>query len=159
SALATGVVDYAAPANELPRFVIDENAVPSEPDVDEVPVGETPLDSVLRLLRNQFALDFSVYKYGTVGRRILRRVELVGCADLEDYAQRLRTDPAELSLLYHDLLIGVTRFFRDPEAFEVLERTVIPEILQQVPESKEIRMWVAACATGEEAYSLAMILF
>jgi len=94
-----------------------------------------------------------------VSRRILRRVEMLGSLSLADYAERLRRDTSELGSLYHDLLIGVTRFFRDPEAFDVLEKSVIPDLLNRIPESEEVRVWVAACATGEEAYSLAMLLF
>src|SRR5262249_18796458 len=120
---------------------------------------ETPMESVLRLLRDQFGLDFSVYKASTVSRRILRRVQLMGLLDVTEYADRLRLDSEELGSLYHDLLIGVTRFFRDPEAFELLEQHVIPEILDRVPESEELRIWTAGCATGEEAYSLAMLLY
>src|SRR5579862_7083805 len=128
----------------------------AEPD----PFGdETPMESIFRLLRDQFGLDFSLYKTTTVSRRILRRVDLLGSVDLAGYADRLRVDAEELSSLYRDLLIGVTRFFRDPEAFEFLEEHVIPEILDHVPESEEIRVWIAACATGEEAYSIAMLLF
>jgi two-component system CheB/CheR fusion protein len=157
SAMATGVVDRAAAAKDIPHFLNEEG-----PDIELEPepiIDESPMDAVLRLLRDQFNLDFSLYKTTTVGRRILRRVELLGSTDLADYADRLRSDPEELGRLYHDLLIGVTRFFRDPEAFDVLEQEVIPEILQRVPENEEIRIWVAGCATGEEAYSLAMILF
>jgi two-component system CheB/CheR fusion protein len=157
SALATGVVDRSAAAKDIPHFLNEEG-----PDLDLEPepiIDELPMDSVLRLLRDQFNLDFSLYKTTTVGRRVLRRVELLGSTGLPDYVDRLRSDPDELSRLYHDLLIGVTRFFRDPEAFEVLETEVIPEILQRVAENEEIRIWVAGCATGEEAYSLAMILF
>ena len=84
---------------------------------------------------------------------------MLGSVDLARYAERLRLDAEELSSLYRDLLIGVTRFFRDPEAFEFLEQHVIPDILDRVPESEEIRIWIAGCATGEEAYSLAMLLF
>ena len=157
SAMATGVVDRSGAAKDIPQFLNEEGP---EVEIEPEPVlDESPMDAVLRLLRDQFNLDFSLYKTTTVGRRILRRVELWGSTDLADYADRLRSDPEELSRLYHDLLIGVTRFFRDPEAFEVLEREVIPEILQRVPEDEEIRIWVAGCATGEEAYSLAMILF
>jgi two-component system CheB/CheR fusion protein len=94
-----------------------------------------------------------------VSRRILRRVTLIESDSARDYLERLLGDPEELSALYHDLLIGVTRFFRDPEAFDVIENKVIPEILEAVPESEEICVWVAGCATGEEAYSLAMLLF
>ncbi len=158
SALATGVVDHSAAAKDIPFFLSDNP--PEFVETERLPgVDESPLEAVLRLLRDQFGLDFSVYKTSTVSRRILRRVELLGAPDLAEYAERLRTDPDELSALYHDLLIGVTRFFRDPEAFEIIEKQVIPELLRSVLESEEIRVWVAGCATGEEAYSLAMILF
>src|ERR1051325_5606868 len=135
SALATGVVDQSAAAKDLPGLLTQsENAeaVP-EPGSDSFS-SETPMESVLRLLRDQFGLDFSVYKTTTVSRRVLRRTELLGSMDLADYAERLRTDPDELGALYYDLLIGVTRFFRDPEAFDFLEQRVIPEILDRVPE-------------------------
>ena len=160
SALATGMVDNSGAASEIARFLIDEVNSPRElePPV-ETDYDETPTESVLRLLRDQFGLDFSVYKASTVSRRILRRVQMMGSLDLTEYADRLRLDSEELSSLYHDLLIGVTRFFRDPEAFEFLEQHVIPDILDRVPESEELRIWVAGCATGEEPYSLAMLLF
>ena len=157
SALATGIVDESASAKDLPRLLFEEatDTAAAEPDF----TSETPIESVLRMLREQLGLDFSLYKPTTVSRRILRRVELLGLPDLADYASMLRTNPEELGLLYKDLLIGVTRFFRDPEAFEVLEQKVVPELLAKIPEGEEIRIWVAGCATGEEAYSLAMILF
>src|SRR5205823_2735415 len=159
SALASGVVDESAPARDIPRFLAEPESPTASEAIADLVYNETPMESVLRLLRDQFGLDFSVYKTTTVSRRILRRTELLGSLDLAEYAERLRMDPDELSSLYHDLLIGVTRFFRDPEAFEFVEQHVIPEILDRVPESEEIRLWVAGCATGEEAYSLAMILF
>jgi two-component system, chemotaxis family, CheB/CheR fusion protein len=160
SALATGMIDQCAPANEIPRLLIEDTSAPAEAEAEvDVLYNETPMESVLRLLRDQFGLDFSLYKTSTVSRRILRRVQLLGSVDLAEYAERLRLDSDELSSLYHDLLIGVTRFFRDPDAFEFLEQHVVPDILDRVPESEEIRLWVAGCATGEEAYSLAMLLF
>jgi two-component system CheB/CheR fusion protein len=160
SALATGMVDQTAPASEIPRLLIEgSNAAPKPEAGAGTSSSETPMESVLRLLRDQFGLDFSLYKTSTVSRRILRRVQLLGSVDLAEYAERLRIDPDELSSLYHDLLIGVTRFFRDPQAFEFLQQYVIPDILDRVPENEEIRVWVAGCATGEEAYSLAMLLY
>jgi two-component system CheB/CheR fusion protein len=160
SALATGVVDDSAAAGDLPLILTQPETPATSPESDgDLLPAETPMECVLRLLRDQFGLDFSVYKTTTVSRRVLRRTELLGSIELAEYAERLRVDPDELSALYYDLLIGVTRFFRDPEAFEFLEQNVIPEILDRVPESEEIRVWVAACATGEEAYSIAMILF
>jgi two-component system CheB/CheR fusion protein len=112
---------------------------------------------VLDLLDRRFGIDFSRYKLTTVGRRLERRIGLKGFADMSAYLEELRNDPAEQSSLYQDLLIGVTRFFRDPDAFAVIEQRVIPEILAQVPVSEQIRVWVAGCATGEEAYSLAIL--
>src|SRR5207253_4388830 len=160
SALATGMVDQSAAAGDLPRLLTEDPDSSARREPEEDPFyNETPMESVLRLLRDQLGLDFSVYKMTTVSRRILRRVQMMGSVDLSDYAERLRLDAEELSALYHDLLIGVTRFFRDPEAFDFLEQHVVPELLDRVPESEEIRVWVAGCATGEEAYSLAMLLF
>src|SRR5437762_4876130 len=122
SALATGVVDESAAAADLPLVLTaPETPVVSEADSDR-DLPETPMESVLRLLRDQFGLDFSVYKTTTVSRRILRRTDLLGSIDLAEYAERLRLDPDELGALYYDLLIGVTRFFRDPEAFEFIEQ-------------------------------------
>src|SRR5262249_171044 len=149
---------HVGEAPELPQYLAQSNT--QEIPVIEPPFAslESPMDAVLRLLRDQFGLDFSLYKTGTVSPRILPPLELLGSVDLADYADRLRNDPNELGSLYHDLLIGVTRFFRDPDAFAMLEGKVIPEILQRVPDGEEIRLWVAGCATGEEPYSLAMIL-
>jgi two-component system CheB/CheR fusion protein len=158
SALATGIVDQSALAGEIAHLLIQDNGPAFAPEGDAF-YNETPLESVLRLLRDQFGLDFSVYKTTTVSRRVLRRVQMMGSVDLAEYAARLRVDPNELSSLYHDLLIGVTRFFRDPDAFDFLDKHVIPDVLDRVPESEEIRLWVAGCATGEEAYSLAMLFF
>src|SRR5262245_9576123 len=160
SALATGMVDQSAAAGEIAHLLLKDIYASADAGPEVNPIyDETPMESVLRLLRDQFGLDFSVYKATTVSRRILRRVQLLGSLDLTEYADRLRLDTEELSLLYHDLLIGVTRFFRDPEAFEFLEQHVIPDILDRVAESEEIRVWVAGCATGEEPYSLAMLLY
>jgi two-component system CheB/CheR fusion protein len=160
SALATGMVDASAEAGQIARLLVEDGDTSSEWDSEpDETYNETPLEAVLRLLRNQFGLDFSEYKTSTVSRRILRRLQMSGCVDLAEYAQRLRPDSGELGALYHDLLIGVTRFFRDPDAFDFLEQHVFPDILDRVPESEQIRVWVAGCATGEEAYSMAMLLF
>jgi two-component system CheB/CheR fusion protein len=117
------------------------------------------MDALLRLLRDHFGIDFSFYKTTTVGRRIQRRVDLLRLAGLASYVEHLRNDPNELNALYQDLLIGVTQFFRDPEAFDRLESEVIPTLLDKLPEDEELRVWVAGCATGEEAYSLAMLFW
>lgn len=169
STLATGLVDFSGTPREIANYLLGLPAGDGEYGSVEPPLSdqtlsdqtlsELPIDGILHLLCNQYGLDFSLYKRTTVHRRIQRRMALLKIDSLGDYLGRLRADSTELGLLYHDLLIGVTCFFRDPEAFEIIEERVIPELLDRVPSSDEIRIWVAGCATGEEAYSLAIILF
>ncbi|MGF1473984.1 MAG: chemotaxis protein CheB [Geminicoccaceae bacterium] len=117
-----------------------------------------PLRQILELLRRRFGPDFGYYKSSTVGRRINRRAELKNIPDLATYAELLREKPEELELLYHDLLIGVTSFFRDADAFHELARTVIPDLVERMSADRQIRIWVAGCATGEEVYSIAILI-
>jgi two-component system CheB/CheR fusion protein len=157
SALATGVVDHAHTPRDLARILCGQ--LPKE-EPPEAMLSEDPMmDTVLRSLRDHFGIDFSLYKTSTVGRRIQRRVDLLHLGSLRDYLEYLVTEPNELNLLYQDLLIGVTQFFRDPEAFAILENDVIPKLLDRVPKDEEVRVWIAACATGEEAYSIAMLFW
>ncbi len=160
SAAATGVVDFVGAPHELASHLCGAVIVPRAPteeDDQEQLDPNDPLALVLGLLDQQFGIDFSRYKLTTVSRRLERRVALKGMPDMAAYLEELRANPVELGALYQDLLIGVTRFFRDPEAFGVIEETVIPEILSKVPASEQIRVWVAGCATGEEAYSIALL--
>ncbi len=160
SALATGLVDFTGTPAELANYLAGGQSTPGngQNNADKT-ISELPTDGILHLLRSQYGLDFSLYKRTTVHRRILRRMAVCETDSLGDYLDRLRIDSNELTLLYNDLLIGVTSFFRDPEAFDILEERVIPDLLDGVPPSEEIRLWVAGCATGEEAYSLAILLF
>jgi two-component system CheB/CheR fusion protein len=122
-----------------------------------VETSDTGIDEIFKLLRRDHNIDFSLYKPTTVKRRIERRISLGHYSDLEKYAIALGDDPEELNSLYKDLLIGVTQFFRDRQAFDVLKQDVIPEIIEKKRESNEaIRVWIAGCATGEEAYSIAI---
>jgi two-component system CheB/CheR fusion protein len=116
------------------------------------------VDAILRLLRDEYAIDFSHYKMSTVTRRIERRLALNRSIDIDMYVEQLRSDPRELSSLYEDLLIGVTRFFRDDGAFEALEQRVVPDLIERTAPEDPIRVWVPGCATGQEAYSIAMLL-
>jgi two-component system CheB/CheR fusion protein len=153
---ATGAVDHTHSPQDLARLLC--GLPPLETAIEEQLLSEDPaMDAVLRLLRDNFGIDFSLYKMTTVGRRIQRRVELLRLHGLPEYVDQLITEPDELNKLYQDLLIGVTQFFRDPEAFETIERDVIPKLLEQVKPDDELRIWIAGCATGEEAYSLAML--
>ncbi|MGE0869051.1 MAG: chemotaxis protein CheB [Kofleriaceae bacterium] len=158
SAAASGIVAHIQRPSDLARLLCGLEALEV---VTEAPaLSEDPaLDAVLRLLRDNFGIDFSLYKMTTVGRRIQRRVDLLHIQTLHDYVELLLEDPDELNKLYQDLLIGVTQFFRDPECFAFLEAEVIPKLIDSVRSDEEIRVWVAGCATGEEPYSLAMLLW
>ena len=158
SAQETGVVDHAASPRDIARILCGLPPLEMPDYLEEDALANEPaMDSLLRLLRDSFGIDFSLYKTTTVGRRIQRRVDLLRIPTVDAYVDQLREDPAELNALYQDLLIGVTQFFRDPEAFDMIERVVVPQILDEVPAEQEVRIWCAGCATGEEAYSLAMI--
>ncbi|BBM85738.1 chemotaxis protein CheB [Candidatus Uabimicrobium amorphum] len=115
-----------------------------------------PFHRIINLLQQKFDTDFSLYKLSTVKRRIERRTELKSFSDTMEYFVFLENDQEEQKILYRELLIGVTQFFRDPEAFEILKMSVIPQLIKR--EEKDLRIWVSACATGEEAYSIAILL-
>jgi len=161
SAAATGFVDLVLHPEEMPsalmRFACD--GMTREQLIEKLQPQEAPEDyqQVIKLLRDAFDLNFSAYKPQTVMRRIERRMLMQKHSSLENYLDRLKQDSDELEKLYRDLLIGVTQFVRDPEAFQALEERVIPELIASTPESQEIRCWVAGCATGEEAYSLSIL--
>ncbi|HVW30706.1 MAG TPA: chemotaxis protein CheB [Polyangiaceae bacterium] len=155
----TGVVAHVLRPEEMPAALLGslDGASPRRLDAGSDAV-ETSEEAIFRVLRDECGLDFSHYKTTTVGRRIERRIALLKLDSIEDYVVRLRNDPAEVSALYEDLLIGVTRFFRDVEAFEAIATTIIPEIVEAVPPAEDVRVWVPGCATGEEAYSLTILL-
>lgn len=162
SAQETGVVDLVLSpehiAETLEKYakspIISQLVDPTE----TLPINEDGMNRVTRLLRNAYGIDFSLYKPTTVTRRIERRLLLNRSLDFDDYVAQLESNPQELNLLYHDLLIGVTQFFRDRDAFDLIERQVLPELLQKLSRDEELRIWVAGCATGEEAYSLAILV-
>jgi two-component system CheB/CheR fusion protein len=159
SAMRTGHVDQVLPPEEIALAVatlgrpIAEASSPARTSAEERGVA-----AILRLLRDEYAIDFSHYKTGTVTRRIERRLALNRSLDIDMYVEQLRSDPRELSSLYEDLLIGVTRFFRDDDAFRSLEQQVIPQIVERNEGVDQIRVWVPGCATGQEAYSIAILL-
>ena len=116
------------------------------------------LNRILMLLRSGTGNDFSQYKKTTVGRRIARRMALHDIEDTEVYSRYLKAHPPEVQSLFKELLINVTSFFRDPDAFAALKRDVLPQMFAGKPEGYVFRVWVAGCATGEETYSLAMLM-
>ena len=158
SATDTGIVDLILPPESigdvLARYVEHDGQLgeaDSGPDRDV-------LTRIFDLLRQESGIDFNDYKSSTVGRRIERRLLLTDTGGLEQYLEKIAADPAELRSLYRDLLIGVTRFMRDEEAFDKLANDVLPGLVQAVPPGEEMRLWVPGCATGEEPYTLAMLV-
>jgi len=120
--------------------------------------ARTELQQVFDLLRDEFHIDFGLYRPTTIGRRTERRLSLKRLPNLSKYLELLRDNPAERQALYHDLLIGVTSFMRDMPAFEYLEQQTIPELIEQLADGDTLRAWVVGCASGEEAYSLAILI-
>src|SRR5262249_25742325 len=161
NSLATGLVDYVTPVSSMPTLIrayqdrlrkgTDDDFGPQTPDV-------ATLREVLTLLRVRTGHDFSNYKPATMLRRIERRILVDGLSGARQYVQTLRERPEEIGLLLNELLISVTNFFRDPEAYLVLEQRVVPKLFENKNASDNVRVWAAGCATGEEAYSITMIL-
>ena len=158
SALATGRAAAVLAPEEMPAALLSYASNPSRRLLEDGTARAAGgLSAVFDRLKQVYELDFNLYKPATISRRLDRRVSLGRpMVTLEAYCAQVLDDPDELDLLYKDLLIGVTRFFRDPEAFAILRDEVIPGIFNQNPEA-EIRVWVPGCATGEEPYSLAML--
>jgi len=162
SAIATGQVDAVMAPEDMPNALVAYAKNPSAPLLSgpAAQPSATPLvgvPAVIDKLREVYGLDFNYYKAATISRRIDRRVVFRHSNSVQDYCTRVLNEPEELDSLYRDLLIGVTRFFRDTEAFAILEKLVIPEIVDQCPPGEEVRVWVPGCATGEEAYSIAIL--
>jgi chemotaxis methyl-accepting protein methylase/PAS domain-containing protein len=160
SAIEAGVADIVAPPEALPGRLIEYLRHPGR-ELSHVLPQQTEilsaLDKIVILLRDRSGNDFSLYKTNTLHRRIERRMAVHQLATLDDYVNHLRSNPAEIDLLFKELLIGVTNFFRDPEAWDYLKTEALPALLAQHPAGRPLRAWVAACSTGEEAYSLAII--
>ena len=159
SAIDSGVVDVVAPAQQLPAKIVDyivhAHVVTSAPHSAGSVAAETALEQILDLLREVSGHDFTPYKTSTILRRIERRVGLHKLGNLERYVSYLRDNPGEIELLFHELLIGVTSFFRDAGAWDVLASRVLDRLVASRATSV-VRAWVPACSTGEEAYSLAI---
>jgi chemotaxis methyl-accepting protein methylase/PAS domain-containing protein len=157
-AIQAGVVDVVAAAGELGdaitrRLKYGHEPAPGDAGTD----GSEALDEILGLLRNRSGNDFSLYKVNYLTRRFERRLVMHRLQGLAEYAAYLRSNAEELDLLSHELLIGVTQFFRDPEIWDELRDKVFPELFARHPGGANLRAWVPACSTGEEAYSLAMV--
>jgi len=162
SAVASGAVDFVLPpkgiAQELTRIArhpyLSEAAAPPSPA--PLGVGFSALDQILQMLLKNSGVDFGQYRQTTIRRRIARRMMVHGVDTLDNYRLYLEGHPSQLQALHNDLLVNVTRFFRDSEAFGILQRSVFPSIIERRQADAPIRFWAPGCATGEEAYSLAI---
>jgi two-component system CheB/CheR fusion protein len=160
SAVQAGLATYILPVEEIPQQLLfykktffGKKIKPATP----VSLPTTSLNKIMMLLRSRTGHDFSFYKQSTIRRRIERRMTVNNIEDTDSYAHFLKESPQEAHLLFKDLLINVTSFFRDPEAFNVLKKDILPALFSQKPENYCFRIWVAGCATGEEAYSIAIL--
>ncbi len=156
AALEAGVADHVLSPEDIARHLPNLLALPRHEDDGEGDAPPDLLQGLLGRLREQLQFDFSGYKVGTLMRRVRRRQFATGSADLKAYLTWVESHPEELESLARDILISVTAFFRDREAFSALARA-ITELVRNKPPGAEIRVWVAGCASGEEAYSIAMI--
>ena len=118
---------------------------------------KSSLEKIIILLRTHTGNDFSLYKNNTVYRRIERRMSIHKIEKISSYVHFLQENPKEVEILFKELMIGVTKFFRDPKLWEKLRDTVIPDIIAKLPEGSVLRAWIPGCSTGEEAYSLAIV--
>lgn len=162
NALLMRLVDEVLSPHDLAETIyeivrIDRN-IPLTDKLTEHPMDPVLLNRVLRLISDQEAVDFSQYKVGTLSRRIYHRCSLNGYRAIEDYIAYLESTEAECHLLVQDFLIGSTRFFRDPEAWHFIETQVLPPMIESLKVQEQLRIWVAGCATGEEAYTMAMLV-
>lgn len=160
SAVQAGYVNLVLPVDKMPEALRSNTQIrPLRQAVTSTAAPATRgLGHILALLKSAIGHDFSQYKKSTIGRRIERRMAQHLIDDTEVYVRFLKEHPAELKTLFRELLINVTSFFRDPEAFEALKVEILPALLTGKPANYTLRIWVAGCATGEEAYSIAMIL-
>ena len=162
SAVATGLIDFIIPVEKMPEALIGYVRHPFLALSGRAKVADTPIKNqmqkIFALIRNVTGNDFSHYKQSTVSRRIERRLAVHQIKTLTDYLLFLQKNPAEIEMLFKDLIIGVTKFFRDPKAYVALEQEALPDLLKEKARDATIRLWVAGCSTGEEAYSLAMVL-
>ncbi|MCA9959445.1 MAG: hypothetical protein KC443_10450, partial [Anaerolineales bacterium] len=160
SAIATQLVDYVLSPEQMPQELmkfVQHPYLVGDARVKPPLTDDDNLNKIFALLRSFSGVDFSFYKQNTMGRRIERRMSINQIDRLSDYLNYLYRSQAEVNTLYKEMLIGVTRFFRDPEAFEELRTAVIPAILANKDAQDQVRVWVVGCSTGEEAYSLAIL--
>ncbi|MCL5743014.1 MAG: hypothetical protein M1541_03660, partial [Acidobacteria bacterium] len=160
SAAATGLADYVLPTSAMSARLVAyaRGAYLAAPAAETPEVQAEPMQKVFVLLRSRTGHDFSNYKATTIHRRIERRMNVHEIKEPDRYVRYLQENPHEIDILFKELLINVTSFYRDPEAFDALARSALPDLLKSRPDNYLVRAWVPGCATGEEVYSLAILL-
>jgi two-component system CheB/CheR fusion protein len=162
SAIGTGLVDFILPVERMPKTLIGYVKHPFLKSPGKINVSATNIQhqvqKVFSIIRNATGYDFAQYKRTTIFRRIERRLAVHQIDKLADYIMYMQKNPLEIEALFKDLVIGVTSFFRDPEAYQVLEEKVLPQLLHGKNPDDVIRCWVVGCSSGEEAYSMAVIV-
>jgi two-component system CheB/CheR fusion protein len=159
SAIAAVNADIVAPAGELPsKLIAFLNFTPAiKPDAETDLKATSNLEKIIILLRAQTGHDFSLYKKNTLFRRIERRMSVHQIDKIASYVRFLQENPKESEILFKELLIGVTSFFRDASVWKKLHESILPDLIRKMPNGHIIRAWIPACSTGEEAYSLAIV--
>ncbi|WP_299700255.1 chemotaxis protein CheB [uncultured Pontibacter sp.] len=165
SAIDTGDVDFVLPAEQIPHEIMEytrrtplvKSIIENGKKKEESSNDEAVLKKILELVCTHTQIDFNNYKTPTLSRRIHKRMQSLNLDSMQAYLNHLYEDPAEIKVLCQEFFINVTSFFRDPEAFRLLEQEVIPKIISEKEEGELIKVWVAACSTGEEVYSLAIL--
>jgi two-component system CheB/CheR fusion protein len=165
AAISTGLVDFAVPVEEMGQRLVDfargvavlESLAASIPITEDQTIDQA-MPEIYGILRNQIGHDFSGYKTKTFMRRVQRRMQVTQLLTMDGYIERLRRDPQEVSALFRDLLINVTNFFRDAEAFEHLANIVVPKLFENRGAGDTVRVWVPGCSTGEEVFSIGVLL-
>ena len=162
NAIATGLIDFVLPPAEMPQQIISYVAhilgkPPLNPHKVE-PTRDTDLTNILALVRSQTTHDFSLYKQKIIISRIQRRMAVLKLDTMSQYDKYIKNSSTEVQTLFQNLLIGVTSFFRDPKAFRSIEHNIIPQLVTNIGPDSQIRIWIPACSTGEEAYTFAMLL-
>jgi two-component system CheB/CheR fusion protein len=161
AAIDNGVVDYTGNPKALATELLDYASHYTRRRQNEDRLEEQfdrQMSKIFVILRQQVGHDFSAYKQSTIQRRLKRRLDVHKIDRLEEYVRYLQGTPREVELLFRDLIIGVTGFFREPEAFEALQKTVLPELVKNRDAEEPVRVWVPGCASGEEAYSIAIVM-
>jgi len=164
SAILAGVVDFILAPEKIPERLLHINSTFRDAHIFKQEDEEVPKDDeaifkqIISLLRQRSGVDFTFYKQPTIRRRIARRIAITKQSNLASYLKAFRTDRAEQDALFQDILIPVTSFFRDPKTFQFLENTIMPSLFKNKAKEEPLRIWIAGCSSGEEAYSLAITI-